>query len=69
MQGALATIRQAAETFADPRYVFNICLTFQALEQWDNAINECKRARGMNADERLVAKIDQRLEILAEAKK
>lgn len=67
--GALATFRVAAERMPDPRYVFNICLTHQALEQLDNAIAECKRARGMNPDARLAAKIDQRLQLLADAKR
>jgi hypothetical protein len=69
MKGALATFQAAVSAQPDPRYVFNICLTYQALEQWDNAINECKKAKGMNPDERLATKIDQRLEILADARK
>lgn len=65
MNGALATFQQATQAFPDPRFVYNICLTYQALENWDNAIAECKRAKSMSPDERLAAKIDHRLELLA----
>lgn len=66
--GALAAFQQAAQISPDARYVYNVCLTYQAMEKIDTAISECKRARSMNPDARLAAKIDQRLGLLAGAK-
>ncbi len=63
--GALAAFQQANALVPDPRYQYNVCLTYEAQEQWANAINACKQARAMNPEPRLVAKIDKRLEMLA----
>lgn len=63
--GALADFTQANQLVADARYQYNVCLAYEAQEQWPNAISACKQARGMTTDDRLVAKIDHRLELLA----
>ncbi len=63
--GALAAFQQANALVPDPRYQYNVCLTYEAQEQWANAINACKQARAMNPEPRLVAKIDKRREMLA----
>lgn len=65
MQGALILFQQANALLPDAKYEFNSCLALEALEQWDNAISACKKARGMGAEPRLVAKIDHRLELLS----
>jgi len=64
MKGALALFQQANATLPDARYQYNVCLAFEALEQWDNAVAACQQARGMNPEARLVQKIDKRLEAL-----
>jgi hypothetical protein len=66
--GALAAFQQANALVPDPRYQYNVCLTFEAQERWDDAINACKQARTMNPDARLVAKIDKRVEMLQQRK-
>jgi hypothetical protein len=64
LQGAIALFQQANQLAPDARYVFNICLAYEALQQWDQAISTCKSARPTaNAD--LQAKIDHRLDLLA----
>lgn len=63
--GALADFQQANQLVPDARYQYNVCLAYEAQEQWPNAISACKQARGMTTDTRLVAKIDHRLELLA----
>lgn len=63
--GALADFQQANQIVPDARYQYNVCLAYEAQEQWPNAISACKQARGMTTDTRLVAKIDHRLELLA----
>lgn len=68
MQGALAGFRKANDVYPDARYVFNMCLALEALEQWQNALAECQRARGMKPDERLLGKIDHRIQLLAARK-
>ena len=64
LQGALAAFQQANALLPDARYQFNICLTFEAQEQWQNAIAACRQARAMNPQATLVAKIDHRLDLL-----
>ncbi|HEY5923189.1 MAG TPA: tetratricopeptide repeat protein [Kofleriaceae bacterium] len=65
IQGALGDFQRAVSLVPDPRYQYNICLTLEALEQFDNAIAACKQARAMNPEPRLVSKIDNRLGLLA----
>ncbi len=65
LAGALASFQQANQVAPDPRYVFNVCLTYEAMEQWDNAVGACKQARAMNPNAQLAAKIDHRLDLLA----
>lgn len=65
LAGALATFQQANSLLPDARYEFNVCLTYEALEQWDNALAACRQARTMNPQAKLVAKIDHRLDLLA----
>ena len=65
LPGALAAFQQANALLPDAKYEFNVCLTFEAQEQWDNAIASCKQARAMNPQTKLLAKIDHRLDLLA----
>lgn len=64
LTGAMGSFQQAVALVPDARYQYNVCLTFEAQEQWANAIAACKQARGMNPEPRLVTKIDHRLELL-----
>jgi hypothetical protein len=64
--GALASFQQANQLAPDPRYQYNICLTYEAQEQWDAAIGSCRQARAMTPDAQLGAKIDHRLDLLAQ---
>jgi hypothetical protein len=61
-RGALALFQQANSVLPDPKYQFNVCLAFGAMERWDDATAACKHARAMNPSEKLAAKIDQRLD-------
>jgi hypothetical protein len=63
--GALAAFQQANQLVADARYVYNICLTYQAGQQWEQAEASCKQARSMTTDARLHGKIDKRLDLIA----
>lgn len=65
MAGALADFQQANQLVPDARYQYNVCLGYEAQEQWQNAIAACKQARSMTTDARLVSKVDHRLELLA----
>ena len=62
--GALASFQQAVVLLPDPRYEYNVCLAFEAQQQWDQATASCQKARSMNPEARLVTKIDHRLELL-----
>ena len=65
VNGALALFQQANTTLPDPRYQFNVCLALEAGDQWDNATAACQKAKAMNPDARLAAKIDHHLDLLA----
>lgn len=66
--GALVAFQQANALVPDARYQYNVCLALEAHEQWDNAIAACKQARTMSQEARLIAKIDHRLDLLAQHK-
>ena len=66
LPGALALFQQAMAMLPDAKYEFNGCLTLGAQERWDAAIQSCKKARSLNPSVALGAKIDKRLEILAQ---
>jgi hypothetical protein len=65
-QGALGFFQQANQMLPDAKYQFNVCLALGAMERWDEATAACKQARTMNPNEKLAAKIDQRLQGLAQ---
>ena len=64
--GALTLFQQANAMLPDAKYQFNVCLALGALERWNDAITACRQARSMNPPEKLAAKIDQRLQGLAQ---
>ncbi|HEY5949346.1 MAG TPA: hypothetical protein VIV40_27820 [Kofleriaceae bacterium] len=63
--GALAAFQQANQLVPDARYEYNVCLALEAQERFADAIAACKQARSMSSEQRLVAKIDHRLELLS----
>ena len=65
LAGALAAFQQANTLVPDAKYQFNVCLAYEAQEQWSNAVAACKQARGMDPQPALLAKIDHRLDLLA----
>ncbi len=65
LKGALASFQQANGVLPDAKYQFNVCLTFGAQEQWDNALAACKVAKGMNPKPALREKIEHRIDLLA----
>ena len=64
LNGALALFQQANSLDPDPRYVLNICLAYEALEKWGDAMASCKQARSMNPPPELATKIDHRIDLL-----
>ena len=64
MPGALALFQEANAVLPDARYEFNVCITLAAQEQWAPADAACHKARAMNPPERLVTKIDHRLDLI-----
>ena len=56
---AYARDASGLELVPDARYVYNVCLAYEAQQQWDRAIATCKQAKGMNADVDTVAKIEK----------
>lgn len=65
LAGAIALFQQANQLAPDPRYVFNICLAYEAQQQFDQATASCNQAKSMNPKPELQAKIDHRLDLLA----
>lgn len=68
LAGALAAFQQANALVPDGRYVYNLCLTFEAQEQFGKAIETCTQAKGMSPEPKLAAKIDNRLDLLKQRK-
>ena len=64
MAGALSDFQKANLLLPDARYEFNVCLVFEAQQQWDQATTACRQARALSPEPRLVEKIDKRLELL-----
>lgn len=64
--GARARFEQAIEINADPKYVMNLCLAFEALEKYKEAIAACERVITSNPEKRLVEKAEQRIEYIRE---
>ena len=64
LNGAIALFQQANQLAPDPRYVFNVCLAYEAQQQWQQATASCQQARSMNPKPELQAKIDHRLDLL-----
>jgi hypothetical protein len=64
IKGALEAFTQANQIIPDARYEYNMCNALGLLEQWDNAIAECKKAKSMNPKPELVAKIDHKIDLL-----
>jgi tetratricopeptide (TPR) repeat protein len=65
LNGAIALFQQANQLAPDARYVFNICLAYEAQQQWQQATASCQQAKTMNPKPELQAKIDHRLDLLA----
>jgi hypothetical protein len=63
--GALAAFQQANAMLPDAKYAFNICLAYQAEEQWNDALATCKKAKDMNPQGALASKIDHQIDVLA----
>ncbi len=64
VKGAVAAFQQASTLAPDARYEFNLCLAYEAGEQWGNALAACRKARGMDPQPALAQKIDTRIELL-----
>jgi tetratricopeptide (TPR) repeat protein len=65
LAGAIALFQQANQVAPDPRYIFNICLAYEAQQQWQQATASCQQAKSMSPNAELSAKIDHRLDLLA----
>jgi hypothetical protein len=65
VKGALAAYQQANALIADVRYQYNICLAYEAGQDWANAEAACKQAKTMTTEARMHEKIDKRLDLIA----
>lgn len=65
VNGALANFQAAVALIPDGRYQYNVCLAYETLEQFPSAIDACKKARAMTTEQRLIDKIDHRLDLIA----
>ncbi len=57
---------QATAIVADPRYYFNLCLSHEALSEFDAAQKACQAVLDTHPAQRLIDKATQRLAIIAE---
>lgn len=66
---ARAEFERAIELNPDPRYIMNLCLAHEALNDYDVAIQTCERVIEAKPEERLVKKAEQRIILIADKKK
>ncbi len=67
--GAVAKFEAAAQAHPDPRYDFNICLGYETLKRYKDALSMCKRVLSKNPSAKLRGKAQKRLKIIADLKK
>ena len=64
--GALTDFERAVSVVRGPRYLFNVCLAHEALEQFERALDACEQVRSLEPPASLSAKIEQRIAIIRE---
>jgi tetratricopeptide (TPR) repeat protein len=69
MDRALGSFQQAAQVVPDARFQLNICLAYEALKRYDEAIATCELVATQTVNPRVAAKASDRLAILGELKK
>jgi len=63
---AKAQFQQAIAISSDPRFLFNLCLAHEALNEYDEAVSACQNVVDQNSEPRLTEKAQQRLTIIAD---
>ena len=61
IEGATARFRAAFEARPDPRYAFNLCVSYDALKRFDEALGACQQVLDGNPSERLRGKATRRM--------
>ena len=69
MEQALGTFQQAAGLVPDARYQLNICLAYEALKRYDDALATCEQVAAQTVNPRVAAKASDRIAIITELKK
>ncbi|RMH38732.1 MAG: tetratricopeptide repeat protein [Deltaproteobacteria bacterium] len=64
LEGAATAFAGAVAIVADPRYYFNLCFAYEALERYDDALAQCRAALDHNPSDRLRAKTQTRIDII-----
>ena len=67
--GAIAKFEAAAALVPDPRYHYNLCLSYESLKRYDDAILMCEKVAGSNPGKRLEDKATRRIGIIQTLKK
>lgn len=66
---AKSSFEQAIDLNPDPRYMMNLCLAYEALNDYDTAIATCEQVIQAKPEQRLVKKAEQRIILIADKKK
>ena len=66
---ARAEFERAIQLNPDPRYIMNLCLAHEALNDFDTAIQTCERVIQAKPEPRLAKKAEQRIILIADKKK
>ena len=69
MEQALGTFQKAAGLVPDARYQLNICLAYEALKRYDDALATCEQVAAQTVNPRVAAKASDRIAIITELKK
>lgn len=61
INGAVTKFQAAAELAPDPRYYFNLCFSYEALERFDDALGQCQEVLNRHPTDRLRDKAERRI--------
>ncbi len=64
LNGAIAKFEAAVVLFPDPRYHYNLCLSYETLKRYDDALTMCQTVLDKNPGKRLEAKATRRIGII-----
>jgi len=64
IEGAVDKFKAASALYPDPRYDFNLCISYETLKRYDEALAMCQQVIDKKPEQRLVDKAKSRIAII-----